>query len=522
MKYAIYARKSSEDDDRQALSIPAQIHEVKELVKKYGEEPPNEQDIFYEEKSARKPHRRDEFNRLVELIKEGVYDTIFCWNINRLSRNPLEGGIIQQLIVERKLRNIITPSDVVDSESCNEIIMGFLFGYSSQTSREISQNTRRGIREKIRNGGWPTSAPQFYENVGRKGKCTIVPHPDQAPYFEKWIDEIIKNRLNMRQAMRLINKWGVKTKRGNKFTPSTVEHALKNPIYCGILRYGEYEETEGNWEPLITKQKWYKLQDVLEDKAKPVTRTHMHKYNLMIKCSECGLSYTGYTITKKTGKKYAYYMCSDKLGNCKNLQLSEKQIEKQFSQAIAKVKLDEEKWEKLKKLVIQKLEKEFNFESQVRNDVDKQIDEINRKLDELLEMKLDGLVEEEDYKRKYKKLKKEIPELKAKRTDVEITKDELRNEVELFFDKIQTLKDVFANGDYHEKRNMLFEMLEAIRIKDKILDLNFKEPYKSVVSVGLGEKNATWGHLLDSLLNLNIDFNFNISNVNSLLSVTSI
>lgn len=175
------------------------------------------------------------------------------------------------------------------------------------------------------------------------------------------------------------------------------------------------------------------------------------------------------------------------------MQLSEKQIEKQFAEAISKVKLDEAKWEKLKKLVLEKLEKEFNFESQVRNDIDKQIDEINRKLDELLEMKLNGLVEEDDYKRKYKKLKKEVPELKAKRTDVEITKDELRNEVELFFDKIQTLKDVFAKGDYHEKRNMLFEMLEAIRIKDKILDLNFKEPYKSVVSVGLEEKNAIWG-----------------------------
>lgn len=211
-------------------------------------------------------------------------------------------------------------------------------------------------------------------------------------------------------------------------------------------------------------------------------------------------------------------MCSDKLGNCSNLQLSEKQIEKQFSQAIAKVKLDEEKWEKLKKLVIQKLEKEFNFESHVRNDVDKQIDEINRKLDELLEMKLDGLVEEEDYKRKYKKLKKKIPELKAKRTDVEISKDELRNEVELFFNKIQTLKDVFANGDYHEKRNMLFEMLEAIRIKDKILDLNFKEPYKSVVSVGLGNKNTKWGRLLDQFINQQIEFRVNIDNIQSLVT----
>lgn len=282
-----------------------------------------------------------------------------------------------------------------------------------------------------------------------------------------------------------------------KFTPPTVQHAFRNPIYCGILRYGEYEETEGTWEPLITKKKWYKLQEILDYKAKPFTRTHMHKYNLMNKCSECGLSYTGYTLTKKTGKKYTYYMCSEKLGNCKNLQLSEKQIEKQFTEAICKVKLDEAKWEKLKKLV---LEKEFNFESQVRNDVDKQIDEINRKLDELLEMKINGLVEEDDYKRKYKKLKKEVPELKAKRTDVEITKDKLRNEVELFFKKIQNLKDVFTKSDYHEKRNMLFEMLEAIRIKDKILDLNFKEPYKSVVSVGLGEKNTKWGGRLDLLV----------------------
>ena len=493
MKYAVYARKSSEDDDRQALSIPAQLQEMNELIHKSGEPSINEKDLFFEEKSARKPGRRDEFNRLIEAIKDGVYDTIFCWHINRLSRNPLEGGIIQQLIVEKKLRMIITPSDIVDSDNCNEIIMGFLFGYSSQTSREISQNTKRGIKEKVRGGGWPSSAPQFYENEGRKGKCYIIPNVKQAPYFEKWIDEIIKNRLNQRQARKLLIEWGVKTKKGADFSPSTVSKVVHNPIYCGILRYSDYDETEGSWEPLITKEKWYKLQEVLDLKAKPMTQKHMHKYNLLIKCSRCGLSYTGYTTTKKSGKQFTYYCCTDKLGECKNPQLSEVTLEEQLAEYIGQIKLDEEKWEKIKQLVIQKLEKEFKFESTVRNDVNLQIEEINLKLDDLLDMKLNKEIDSETYQRKAKKLKADIPLLESKRKDVMITKEELRNEVELFFDKIQTFKDVFMNGDYQEKRNLIFETLDKIEIGDKKIRLDFKEPYQSVVLVNSTEKKEEWG-----------------------------
>ena len=497
MKYAVYARKSSEDDDQQALSIPAQIVEIKELVKKYGYPVVNEKDIFFEEKSARKPGRRDEFNRLVDSINAGIYDMIFCWHINRLSRNPLEGGIIQQLIVEKKLRKIITPSDIVDSENCNEIIMSFLFGYSSQTSREISQNTKRGIREKIRRGEWPTYAPQFYENVGRKGKNYIIPHPEQSPFYEKWVDEIITNRLNQREARKLLIKWGVKTKKGKTFSISGIAKLLVNPIYCGILRYADYEDKDGSWEPLITKDKWYKLQEVIKEKSKPRLRKHRHQYNLLIKCNECGRSYTGYTTTKKSGLEFTYYVCSEKHGECKNLQISEKELEEQIAKYVGEVKLDEEKWAKLKALVLQKLEKEFNFESTVRKGVDIQIDQVNEKLDSLFDMKINKEIEIDDYQIKYKKIKDELNTLKSKRTDVEVTKDELKDEVDKFFDDIQTFKEVFLNGDYHEKRNLLFEITSHLGIENKKIDLNLKEPYKSVAFVKNSNDSNKWGSIVN-------------------------
>ncbi|HNZ67412.1 MAG TPA: recombinase zinc beta ribbon domain-containing protein, partial [Planctomycetota bacterium] len=234
-----------------------------------------------------------------------------------------------------------------------------------------------------------------------------------------------------------------------------------------------------------------------KEKSKPRLRKHRHQYNLLIKCNECGRSYTGYTTTKKSGLEFTYYVCSEKHGECKNLQISEKEVEEQIAKYVGEVKLDEEKWAKLKALVLQKLEKEFNFESTVRKGVDIQIDQVNEKLDSLFDMKINKEIEIDDYQIKYKKIKDELNTLKSKRTDVEVTKDELKDEVDKFFDDIQTFKEVFLNGDYHEKRNLLFEITSHLGIVNKIVDLNLKEPYKSVAFVKNSNDSNKWGHVVD-------------------------
>src|SRR3972149_9140922 len=88
MKYLIYARKSSEDGDRQILSIDSQINELKEIAKKRGAKIIG---TLEESKSAKAPGRLI-FNQLITKIQSGKADGILCWKLDRLLRKPLYGG----------------------------------------------------------------------------------------------------------------------------------------------------------------------------------------------------------------------------------------------------------------------------------------------------------------------------------------------------------------------------------------------------------------------------------------------
>src|SRR3972149_7085393 len=94
MKYLIYARKSSEDGDRQILSIDSQINELKEIAKKRGAKIIG---TLEESKSAKAPGRLI-FNQLITKIQSGKAYGILCWKLDRLARNPIDGGQISWLL----------------------------------------------------------------------------------------------------------------------------------------------------------------------------------------------------------------------------------------------------------------------------------------------------------------------------------------------------------------------------------------------------------------------------------------
>ena len=84
-KYFLYTRKSTESEDRQVMSIPAQITEVKEFAKKEGLNIISE---FTESMTAKKPGRPI-FNEMLARLEKGEADGIIAWNPDRLARNSV-------------------------------------------------------------------------------------------------------------------------------------------------------------------------------------------------------------------------------------------------------------------------------------------------------------------------------------------------------------------------------------------------------------------------------------------------
>ncbi len=103
LKYFLYARKSSEGEDRQVQSIPDQTNR---LIKLAEDADLTIVEILSEAKSAKSPNNRPVFEKMLERIENGEADGILCWEINRLSRNPVDSGKIQWMLQQGIIKSV--------------------------------------------------------------------------------------------------------------------------------------------------------------------------------------------------------------------------------------------------------------------------------------------------------------------------------------------------------------------------------------------------------------------------------
>src|SRR3989339_2289818 len=104
MRYFLYARKSTDVEDKQVLSIDAQLAELQALAKR---EQLNVVEVFVEKRSAKMPGR-PMFGEMMARIQKGEAQGIVCWKIDRLARNPVDGGQIQWLLQNSVITHIQT------------------------------------------------------------------------------------------------------------------------------------------------------------------------------------------------------------------------------------------------------------------------------------------------------------------------------------------------------------------------------------------------------------------------------
>lgn len=166
MEYVIYARKSTESEDRQTLSIQSQIIEMQEIAK---HENLDIVKIFQESKSAKAPGR-PVFSEMLEFIKKGKADGILCWKIDRLARNPVDEGLIKWMLQNNTIQQIKTFERDYNPDD-NVVIASIEFSMANQYIRDLSRNVKRGLAEKVRRGEYPGSPPLGYaSNPKTSGK----------------------------------------------------------------------------------------------------------------------------------------------------------------------------------------------------------------------------------------------------------------------------------------------------------------------------------------------------------------
>lgn len=333
LKYVLYARKSSEQDERQAMSIDSQIKEMGELAVRDGI---TVLDIRQESHSAKQSGQRPQFRQLIQDIRDGTFNCILTWAPDRLSRNAGDLGMLVDLMDQGKLVQIRTPTQTFANNPNEKFLLMILCSQAKLENDQKSLNVKRGIRAKCELGWRPGPPPIGYYNRTMAGLKDIIVDPDRGYVIKEMFE-----RSRDGQGGRSIDRWfreiGFTTRKGRRVSLSQIYLMLKNPFYYGEFEYpiGSGKMYKGAHTPLITKDLFDEVQKKLVVPIKAKWGGKDFAFKGVFVCATCGSSVIGDEKIRKRKwaepKRHVYYHCTRKKDyECHEPPVTEEEITKEL------------------------------------------------------------------------------------------------------------------------------------------------------------------------------------------------
>jgi len=518
MKYIVYCRKSTESEDRQILSLPAQKRELDDYAKKHNLEIV---EVLQESASAYKLGR-NKFNQMVAKIQNGQADGMLVWALNRIARNALDGGMIIHLMDTGCLKEIRTPSNIVKSDGSAKFMLQIEFAMSKKSSDDNSESVKRGNREKILRG-WHHRRHlgyKFVESEKFGWEKILVIDEERYELLKKAVHLVISGKPVRNVLKTLNNDWGFRTpktkKLGNKpLSQSNFYKILHDEFYCGWIYTSDGQKIKGNHQPMITETEFDQLQVMLADRGKPRPKTLDLPFRTLISCGECGCTVCmeekyqticsvcktkfasknnkqciscGTKISKMnnpTRLHYLYARCTKKKQDikCGQPSLPYEDLINQISIHLDQLTISPKVVSWILNQLQKRSESQLKINTQSMKNLQSIVDRSQAELETLLKQFTSP--ENADYSLigpdEYRNAKKQIIEKKenaeTKLVDMKQQSDSTYEVIESAFNFAVTARDKFEKGDYQTKTDIIRYLGSNLVLKDRKIIIHQRYPW---------------------------------------------
>ncbi len=496
-KRAALMSRVSSDEQTKGYSLDVQSDSLRKCCERNGIE------IAYEfsEHCSAKDFDRPSFNEFLSYLKKNKnsIDVLLFTTWDRFSRNSLEA-----LSVIKKLKNlgiavnaIETPLDLSIPDS--KLMLALYLAMPEVDNDRRSMKIRGGIRGSLKSGRWCSNAPIGYQNSRDENNKPIIIPNEQAKHIRYIFEQSSKNvsQADIRATLK---------QRGFNVPRSTLSGILRKHIYIGkilVPRSEEEEETliTGIHEPLISEELFYKVQHIIEGKAKKNNKPNNARRreelplrgNLL--CSKCGLHLTGSASRGRKGIRYFYYHCN----HCKDERFRAEKINNSISNILANLKFSSDNDKLLGAVIEDRLKQKISDINTV--EIQKKLSGIQNRLYNLQDHLADNNLSPEEYTTMRGRYELQKQTLEQELKNVSLQTGELKTKLRKYFHVINNLDVMFQNADLANKSKILGSTFPEKLFFDgkKSRTTRINEVIRLLISNDVGFQNEKSGQLSENL-----------------------
>lgn len=449
LKAVLYARVSSDRQEKEGFSIPAQ----KKFLREYAQT--NNINIvaeFVEPETAKKAGRK-QFNEMLKYLrKHPQVRIILVEKTDRIYRN------LKDYVTLDEFKNLevhlVKEHQIVSDKSTSheKFVHGLKVLMAKNYIDNLSEEIRKGLKEKCAQGFYPSALPIGYVNEkDANGRKQIVLSPD-APFIKEIFEKYLMENHSYKSLAEYMNHAGFFPKK-RACTNKTIENILHNEFYTGIFFFKGVKYYDAKHPQIITPELFMQVQNKIQSKYKTVKKKHIFAYSGFIKCAHCGKSLIAeLQHGRHNSGDYVYYRCH----NCKGITIREDKFEDAFhNDVLKKLQFTEEMQQDIIEIAKELVLSENEFAEKSMEELHNRIQLLKRRLSKLYTDRCDGMVDDETYLNMRNQWQLELDKCLVKYEKTNNASDDFIENIENLSNLCKTLPDKYLSKNQEEKRKLM-------------------------------------------------------------------
>lgn len=503
-KAVVYARVSAEDRNKLGVSIDKQKKDCIEFASKNGY---HVSKIFVDDGKSGKNLERPDIQDLIAYCKkkQNNVKAVVVWRLDRISRSNTDyHGILKPLFVKNDIQLLIATEANVDTLE-GDLMRNIGINFAEYERKVIAARTVAALKQKAEQGDYPSLAPIGYLNVTNpNGSKAIVIDENRAIYVRRAFELYDSGLYSLNTLTKKLQEDGFKNQNGKAIPCSTVEYMLKNIFYTGSYKYMNKIYDNGKHKAIISKALFYRVQDRLRDPNKSKKHNLEFAYTGLMHCGHCGCQITAENKRDRQGNyRYVYYHCTGyKGGTCKQDYINEEKVDRAFAEVLKLIVIPKEMRDTIADDLREEHLKKLGYTKEVKATLKRQIEQLENRIENSIELKLDGNISHEDWVRFNKKWQDEKERFLIQLQTINDLEKQFYDDTGIMLGFLDNIHDLFIRGTMHQRKKIINIIAEAILYKDKHFDIKLRPFFQDLVKnqLELVKKNSKYRNVKTTVL----------------------